>query len=198
MKWELCGNFTFFLVTQVVWRSKDEGRIVACVVFRLWLAAWYVLETDLCSCNSASDSRWQTCQNTNIERENSVFKGPILCRVHSLMLPKSSVSGLMHSEKRKQSILYFWKHVLKLSKLPHVMSLRALAEPILNEHFFVLAAVTSFLIIFNVRIQDFFDFIILHFILLFSRLNFKVGVLPHWPTTHDSPLIVVSPRMWHA
>lgn len=78
------------------------------------------------------------------------------------------------------------------------MSLRALAEPILNEHFFVLAAVTSFLVIFNVRIQDFFDFINLHFILLFSRLNFKVGVLPHWPTTHDSPLIVVSPRMWHA
>lgn len=80
------------------------------------------------------------------------------------------------------------------------MSLRALAEPILNEHFFVLAAVTSFLISFKVHIQDFIsnDFIILHFILRFSRLNFKVAVLPHWPTTHDSPLFVVSPRMWHA
>lgn len=79
------------------------------------------------------------------------------------------------------------------------MSLRALAEPILNEHFFVLAAVTSFRIIFKVHIQDFIsnDFI-LHFILRFSRLNFKVAVLPYWPTTHDSPLFVVSPRMWHA
>lgn len=80
------------------------------------------------------------------------------------------------------------------------MSLRALAEPFLNEQFFLRAAVTSFLIIVNVHTQEFIwnDFIILHFILLFSRLNFQVGVLPQRLTTRDSPLIVVPPRVWHA
>lgn len=28
-------RFTFFIGTQAAWRSKDEGRIAACVVFRL-------------------------------------------------------------------------------------------------------------------------------------------------------------------
>lgn len=101
----------------------------------------------------------------------------MLSRVHSLMSPETQclTSDAFWTIKVVHSL---WKH-------PIVMSLGAMTEQCYRLIWFLvfkltlspLAAVTSFYLFIIVHIQEFISYFLFHFILLFPRLNSKVGVL---------------------